>query len=151
MQTFSESLPMLLYGALDAVMPRFRRIFKDFGLTEQQWRVLRVLWENDRISFGDLAELTRIPRPSLVGVVDRVIAMGLAGKRRSDTDRRVVYVAATGKGHELERHVMPRVQATYAELRQAVDPETWAQVIDGLKRIGEIEALPEHTKRAVNE
>ena len=52
-QEFSRSLPMMLIRALDAVMPRFRDIFKEFGLTEQQWRVLRVLWEQDEIAFGD--------------------------------------------------------------------------------------------------
>jgi DNA-binding MarR family transcriptional regulator len=47
MEEFSRSLPMLLYRTLDAVMPRFRRIFNEFGLTEQQWRVLRVLWQHE--------------------------------------------------------------------------------------------------------
>ena len=42
MQDFSHSLPMMLYRALDAVMPRFRRIFTAAGLTEQQWRVLQL-------------------------------------------------------------------------------------------------------------
>ena len=70
MQTFSESLPMMLYSALDAVMPRFRRIFKDFGLTEQQWRVLRVLWEADPVAFQTMSEITLIPPPSLVGVIE---------------------------------------------------------------------------------
>jgi DNA-binding MarR family transcriptional regulator len=44
---FTRSLPMMLYRTLDTVMPRFRSIFNEFGLTEQQWRVLRVLWETD--------------------------------------------------------------------------------------------------------
>ena len=33
---FTRSLPMMLYRALDTVMPSFRKIFNDFGLTEQR-------------------------------------------------------------------------------------------------------------------
>jgi len=65
---FTRSLPMMLYRTLDTVMPSFRKIFNDFGLTEQQWRVLRVLWEGDDITIRQLAEVTLIPAPSLVGI-----------------------------------------------------------------------------------
>ena len=108
---FSRSLPMMLYRALDAVMPRFRRIFNEFGLTEQQWRVLRVLWVVNGVSLRELADLTLIPAPSLVGVVDRLQKSGLITRRRSDADRRVVFVVATPAGLDLQQTL-----ATAAEL-----------------------------------
>ena len=134
-QDFSHSLPMLLFRALDAVMPRFRRIFNEFGLTEQQWRVLRVLWEHDDIAFRDLAETTLIPAPSLVGVVDRLTRQGLVGRRRSDADRRNVFVHATDEGRELHRRVRPKVDRAYAELRASSDKDEWQQLINSLERI----------------
>ena len=139
MQEFSRSLPMMLYRSLDAVMPRFRRIFSEFGLTEQQWRVLRVLWQHDEIAFRDLADLTLIPAPSLVGIVDRLGKNGLAKRRRSASDRRNVYVRATDKGKALESEVGPRVDAAYAELRGSVDRKTWDALIRGLERISSID------------
>lgn len=137
-QEFSRSLPMMLYRALDTVMPRFRRIFNEFGLTEQQWRVLRVLWEHDDIAFHTLAELTLIPAPSLVGVVDRLGKAGLVKRRRSESDRRNVSVLATSKGRELEGKVRPRVEAAYAELRSAIDTNELERLIDGLDRLASI-------------
>ncbi|MDX1404818.1 MAG: MarR family transcriptional regulator [Woeseiaceae bacterium] len=135
MQEFNRSLPMMLYRSLDAVMPRFRRIFNEFGLTEQQWRVLRVLWQQDEIAFRELAEATLIPAPSLVGIVDRLSNGGLAERRRSETDRRNVYVLATAKGRALEKDVRPRVDEAYNELRSSVDSKTWNALIAGLERI----------------
>jgi len=135
MQEFSRSLPMMLYRALDAVMPRFRGIFKEFGLTEQQWRVLRVLWQFEQIPFRDLADLTLIPAPSLVGVVDRLARSGLAARRRSEVDRRNVFVHATEDGQALEAKVMPRVNEAYAALRQSVDAAAWEDLITGLEKI----------------
>ena len=133
MQDFSHSLPMMLYRALDAVMPRFRRIFTAAGLTEQQWRVLRVLWEHDEIAQGALAGLTLIPPPSLIGVLDRLTGNGLIERRRSERDRRMVYVAATRAGRRLEEKLMPEVATVYADLRASLDGQTWTRLEFGLQ------------------
>lgn len=130
---FSHSLPMLLYAAIDVVMPRFRLIFKEFGLTEQQWRVLRVLWDIEEISHSDLARITLIPAPSLVGVIDRLNKMNLVERRQSGLDRRVVLMATTAQGRELRDQLMPAVQQTYFELRESIDDVTWRALIDGLE------------------
>ena len=137
-QEFSRSLPMMLYRALDTVMPRFRTIFNEFGLTEQQWRVLRVLWEQEDIAFHALAGTTLIPAPSLVGVIDRLSKAGLVERRRSEADRRKVSVRATRKGQALEGRVRPRVEQAYAELRGAIDRNEWKQLIDSLDRLASI-------------
>lgn len=132
---FTRSLPMTLYRTLDAVMPRFRRIFNEFDLTEQQWRVLRVLWETDHSTIGELSEVTLLPAPSLVGIVDRLEERRLVARRRSDEDRRKVHVLATAAGAELEAQIMPRVASAYADLKQSVDANTWAAVLTGLRQI----------------
>jgi len=138
MQDFSRSLPIMLYRTLDAVLPRFRQIFNEFGLTEQQWRVLRVLWEQESIAFSELSELTLIPAPSLVGVVDRLTNNGLVARRRSTTDRRSVFVYATKKGQKLEAQVRPRVDRAYAELRASIDQDSWETLINGLEQVSSI-------------
>ena len=137
---FSQSLPMMLYRTLDAVMPRFRKIFNDFGLTEQQWRVLRVLWEHEALTINHLAKLTLIPPPSLVGIVDRLERDELVTRQRSQSDRRKVNVVLIAKGVALEHQVMPRVARTYAQLKQSVDPAVWDGVLAGLQQISTLEA-----------
>jgi homoprotocatechuate degradation regulator HpaR len=130
---FSHSLPMLLYAALDAVMPRFRLIFKEFGLTEQQWRILRVLWDIEEIGQSELAALTLISAPSLVGILDRLHSMELIERRRSALDRRVVYIATSKQGRELRDQIMPAVQQSYFELRESIDDDVWRNLVDGLE------------------
>lgn len=137
MQDFSHSLPMALYRTLDAVMPRFRKIFNEFGLTEQQWRVLRVLWEQGSTTFSQLSELTLIPAPSLVGVIDRLTTSGIVERSRSKKDRRNVYVDATEAGRRLEREVKPRVDKAYQELQSTVSKKEWDRLIVGLERMAE--------------
>ena len=150
-QDFSHSLPMMLYRALDAVMPRFRRIFNEFGLTEQQWRVLRVLWEHDDVGFGDLASQTLIPAPSLVGVVDRLSRQGLVARRRSESDRRSVFVYATAKGKTLHGKVSPHVNAAYARLRRSVPGPEWERLTDALERLAALDDSEGADQSAVNQ
>ena len=140
-QDFSRSLPMMLYQALDALLPKFRRIFNEYGLTEQQWRILRVLWEHKKIALGKLSDLTLIPSPSLVGIVDRLEFSEFISRDRSKKDRRVVYVSATKKGRDMEKKVMPRVLVTYNEIRESFEQDEWDQLIDSLKKITVMEEL----------
>ena len=134
-EQFSRSLPIMLYRTIDAVMPRFREIFKEAGLTEQQWRVLRVLWDENEVGASRIAELTVIPAASLVGVIDRLERKGLVARRRSHQDRRAVDIALTAEGRALEPEVMPKVATAYAELKQSIDPEIWNQLLVGLEAL----------------
>jgi len=132
---FTQSLPMMLYRALDVVMPRFRVIFKEFGLTEQQWRVLRILWEQESITLGFLAEVTLIPAPSLVGILDRLADQGLVLRVRSDSDRRSVLISATDEGKKLHLKVKPKVEKAYAQLQELIGSKEWQIIIDNLEKV----------------
>ena len=146
---FETSLPMMLYRTLDAVMPRFRTIFAQFGLTEQQWRVLRVLWEQDGKRLLELAKVTLIQAPSLVGVVDRLQRDGLVERRRSNLDRRVVHVWLTDRGRALEAQVIPLVDRAYTALEATVGEREWSALLEGMRKIA-ARAEAEKTHNATN-
>ena len=126
---------MMLYRAIDAVMPRFRQIFKASGITEQQWRVLRVLWDADALPLGELSRNTLIPAPSLVGVVDRLQNAGFVGRRPTAGDRRVVLVFITQTGRECLDRLLPQVATAYAALKQGVNSQEWEQLLKGLEAV----------------
>jgi DNA-binding MarR family transcriptional regulator len=83
MPKFLESLPMLLSRTLDGIMPRYRSLFQAHGLTDQQWRVLRALWEQKHLTSAEISQMTLLPAPSLVGILDRLEKKGLIGRLRS--------------------------------------------------------------------
>jgi len=131
----TDSLPMMLYRTLDAVMPKFRAIFGEYQLTEQQWRVMRLLWDEEACSLLEMAGKTLIPAPSLVGVVDRLSRDGLVERRRSEKDRRVVQVCLTEHGKKLEAEVTPAVEAAYSELTNKLSEETWQELYGALQQV----------------
>lgn len=128
MQDFEHSLPMLLYRTLDNVLPAFRRIFAEFDLTEPQWRILRVLWERDARPLGELAAVTLLPAPSLVGIVDRMADKKLLRRRRDANDRRVVHVCLAAAGRRLEGQVRPRVADAYEQIQSRLSATEWREL-----------------------
>ena len=50
-----DSLTIALLQAREAAMAHFRPIVKRHNLTEQQWRIVRILAENPSMDFHDLA------------------------------------------------------------------------------------------------
>jgi len=122
---FDNSLPMILHRTLDATMPDYRELFARYNLTEQQWRVLRVLWSSKKVTSVDLSNRTLIPAPSLVGVIDRLEKKDLVTRVRSVEDRRAVFIVATAKGRALEAEVSPQVTEIDQQLRASVTAEEW--------------------------
>jgi len=139
MLTFDSSLPMILNRALDAIMPPYRDLFARYDLTEQQWRVLRVVWSSDKYKSVDLSSHTLLAAASLVGILDRLEKKELVSRVRSTTDRRAIYIVATAKSRELEKEVSPQVTAIHERIRETVSDEEW-QLMEAI--LGKFSAAP---------
>lgn len=81
----------------------FRTHFGRLDLTFPQALVLTVLGQEGPVPISTLAEQTGSANSTVSGVVDRLEKLGLARRERSQTDRRVIYVSATEKYHELRK------------------------------------------------
>lgn len=123
-------------------MPMYREVFSQFDLTEQQWRVLRVLWRNESVTSNELARQTLLAPNSLAGIIDRLEKRELVKRQRSKTDRRVIHVLPTTKGLSLEEQVMPKVDAIHDTIRATVSDKDWRQLEGILNKI--TEGLAEH-------
>jgi DNA-binding MarR family transcriptional regulator len=84
------------------VTAEFERLFKDAGLSEPQYNVLRILRGAGADGTGlpclEIASrmITRVP--DITRLVDRLEAAGLVERSRTSEDRRVVLVKITTKG-----------------------------------------------------
>ena len=52
---FSHTLPIRLLRARQAAISQFRPIYQQYDVTEQQWRVLRMVTSSDSLTVGDLS------------------------------------------------------------------------------------------------
>ena len=115
-----RNLPLLLLQAREQVIARFRPLLNAHGVTEQQWRVVRVLLETGPLEPREIARLCRISGPSLAGVLTRMEELGLVTRRRFDRDQRRVRVSLTPRSRTLATSMAPKVEAQYRQIEAQV-------------------------------
>ncbi|MFD2252446.1 homoprotocatechuate degradation regulator HpaR [Pseudochelatococcus lubricantis] len=116
LRDFSKSLPMSLLKAREAVMRHFRASLRRFGITEQQWRVLRALTAVESIEISQLAEVTFLLPPSLSRILKDLDERGLILRRASDTDMRRGLVSISPQGLELIERAGVDSEEIYGEI-----------------------------------
>lgn len=128
---------MLLNRTLDAVMPFYRELFAQYDLTEQQWRVLRVVWSNENVTSSQLSERTLLSAPSLVTIIDRMEKKQLVKRKRSLEDRRQTFIVATKKSRALEAEVTPQVDKIQNNIEKCVTTQEWLSLERILKKFSD--------------
>ena len=115
-----------------------RGYFGRLNLTFPQALVLTVLGEEGPVTISTLAQRTGSANSTISGIVDRLERLELAARRRSELDRRVIYVEVTEKYHSLHDHAKTDVVGYFNTLLQEVSPEDQAQIAAALAQLDEI-------------
>lgn len=115
-----RNLPLLLLQARERVISHFRPILNAHGITEQQWRIVRVLYEEPWLEPREIVELCRISSPSMAGVLARMQELGLVTRRRIDHDQRRVRVALTPRARAMAARMAPGIEATYRRIERRI-------------------------------
>lgn len=97
----SRSLPIALIRAREKVMGPIREMLSKSGLTEQQWRILRVLDEHGPLDATKLSESACLLLPSQTRIVQTLVEKGLVTRQTDPTDRRRQTVDITGAGRRI--------------------------------------------------
>lgn len=112
--TFTHrNLPRLLLQAREAVMAHTRPSLREHALSDQQWRVLRVLGEHGAVETGRVAREAFILGPSLTGVLARMERDNLIARSRDPEDQRRTVVEATAHGMKLVKKLSSSIEAHY--------------------------------------
>lgn len=115
----NRDLPQQLLKARDALMSHFRPVLNHFGVTEQQWRILRTLDAHEQLEPRELCALCQILSPSMAGVLARMEEMGLVQRRRMAGDARRVMVSLAPKGDALFDEIAPLIERQYRLMEKA--------------------------------
>jgi homoprotocatechuate degradation regulator HpaR len=134
-----RNLPRLLLQAREAVMAHNRPRLREHGLSDQQWRVLRVLGEHGTVETGRVAREAYILGPSLTGVLARMERDGLVRRERDPADQRRTVVEATAKGRKLVQKLSNTVEAHYQFMEQSMGKQKLAQLYALLDELIDLE------------
>ncbi len=124
----NRNLPLLLSQMRETVISHFRPILNFFGLTEQQWRILRVLAENGPMEPKAICQTCQILSPSMAGILKRLEETRLIKRKIIPEDRRRFLVSLTPKSQKLIIEMAPLVEQQYELLEKAYGKQLIAQL-----------------------
>ena len=139
-----RNLPRLLLQAREAVMAHTRPSLREHDLSDQQWRVLRVLGEHANeaagIETGRVAREAYLLGPSLTGVLARMERDGLIARARCPQDARRTVVRATALGLRKVQALSQTIEAHYSWMEQQLGKHKLGQLYALLDELIALEA-----------
>ncbi len=139
MRPTARSLPIALLRAREAVMGPIREVLAESGITEQKWRVLRVLDEAGPLDFTRLAAEACLQLPSLTRIARAMEAEGLVARRADPGDGRRAVLAVTEAGRQLIAAHAPASAAVFARIEAAYGRDRTEALLDLLEALRRVE------------
>jgi homoprotocatechuate degradation regulator HpaR len=137
-----RNLPQQFLKARDALMSHFRPILNHYGLTEQQWRILRALDEHAQLEPREICEQCQILSSSMAGILARMEETGLVVRSRIETDQRRVLVRLAPKGDALIDEMAPLIELQYQYMEQAFGKKIFDALSSALESFLRAEGKP---------
>ena len=131
----SRSLPIALIRAREGVMSPIRDMLSETGITEQQWRVLRVLAEFGVTDAKTLADRSSLLFPSLTRIAATLRDKGLVTQTRDDKDRRRQFIKITAAGHKIIDDRAGQAAKIVQDFKATLGHEDYEALLDLLGRL----------------
>ena len=133
-----QSLPISLLRTREMFMDFIRPILKRHNITEQQWRVLRVVGEGDGpVDPTTIAYRACLLAPSLTRILKTLTKRGFVETINDPHDGRRVLVKLTKSGHSFVKGVAPESAKVFKELREIVGEKNWKELVKLLIEVRE--------------
>lgn len=135
----NESLPIVLLRARETVMAPIRSMLVKSDITEQQWRILRVLSEHGPLDASTVADRACLLVPSLTRTATHMRERGLIKQVQDKHDRRRQTLSITAKG----QHIIDENQAEALEIvetyKAQLGEKNYQQLLRLLARLSQVE------------
>lgn len=99
---------------------------KPFGITTEQWSVLRTLSESDEITQKELSERADKDQATLTKILDLLEKNKFIERVQNPSDRRSFLIKITNKGTELVKDVAPFLEEIFEKIIHKIDAEKLA-------------------------
>lgn len=127
-----------VYGNIQRVM---RPYFQQYGLSQAQWAILRVLHraklEESRaeLRMGEIGQRLLVQPPSVTTLVRRLVKAGLVRQCAAPNDRRGYVLRLTSKGEDLVNRVLEAHQTKVRQVMGGLVDEELPAFCQYLERI----------------
>lgn len=133
---YSErSLAIACTRGRQAVVSHFHELLVEANLTEQQWRVLRVVSDYEPVALTEVCEYCCIHKVSMTRIIRTLIERGFITRKRNIEDRRAYDIALTPVGRAFLEDYTPRANIISRQIVERFGVGKSAQLITLLKEL----------------
>lgn len=137
MTPFTESPAHRLRSAYLRMHRVTNRAFRPFGMTADQYVVLRLLCEGDGISQQDLGEQCASDATTIGRMLNLLETKALIRREQPDYDRRTRLIYVTTAGRRMTRRLYAAAEGIRDTLNQTVSKRELKQLLNGLHSLSE--------------
>ena len=130
-----RSLPIALMRSREKVMAPIRDMLRASGLTEQQWRVLRIFSEFGPQDLTEIARQACLLMPSLSRIIRSLAQNGLVIRASDTKDRRRQTVVISPAGQHLIDDNLVQATQIAANYRNQLGAERYELLLDLLTEL----------------
>lgn len=132
---FRQSLAGTLLATREALMAQIRPILREAGVTEQQWRVLRVLVDEGTVDSSRLAREALLHPASVTRIVREMNERALVTKETDLEDGRRSLVSIMPEGRALVKHTGERTVLILRSYYKAFGADRLSNLIEELREL----------------
>lgn len=125
----------ILAQAHRGVHLRFEKRLRSEGVQVEHWRILRILFDRNGQSMGELADNVLMNHPALTKMIDKMVANGLVHRNLDPQDHRRVNIFVTDKGRALYERIHPHDEKLQNEFEIALGSQNMRRLTDLLNEV----------------
>lgn len=142
LRSTQRSLPIALLRARETIMDPVRVMLSKSQISEQKWRVLRIIEEAGPIEQTSIAKQACLLLPSLTRLLHALEKDALLIRTPDNVDRRKSIVTITEKGRMLiQRHAVESI-ALFDDLEAKFGKEKLEDLLDLLEELQAVDLQP---------
>ncbi|HHT79253.1 MAG TPA: MarR family transcriptional regulator [Actinobacteria bacterium] len=136
----------LLYQIFVLLKNKMGKLLENEGIGHSHGIIIKTISEHKKIRITELSELIGISNSTLSGIIEKMKTLGIVERRRSDQDRRVVYVSISESFKKKHGDFHTKMNDYIEQTVKKVGHDERIKIIEGLSLLKKLLEESEHFK-----
>lgn len=132
---FEQSIAFVVLSAKEAVIAPIRAKLRDHDITEQQWRVLRIIHDRGETDATAIAEAGLLHAPSVTRILRELAQRGFILRQMDEEDRRRTIVTLSADGAAQIAQLSGHVAGLMQDYAQRFGPDRLDRLMEELRTL----------------
>lgn len=127
---------IVMFKAYQSLIEVIKNDIKDTGFDFNEFTVLEVVYHKKCITVAEIKDKVLVANSSLTYILDKLENKSLIVRKRSEEDKRIIYVELTKEGMLESNKIFPKHYEVLKEIYSVLTEEDKTFIADKLKTLG---------------